>query len=455
MYDFTRAGVRKVFLVCSFALLLILIAVTLRHGTSSNMGRYSPGHVPASNGSQKCFDLSSLDYKSWKLGMVTATKPRLAANCSKLVAGDKKEVEMVRNRTSRWKNAVSDKAMLKRVRNCSWLREYFTDNLYNSELEKYFPIAFTFVVYDSPQQVLRLLRLLYRPQNAYCIHYDAKTTSPIKEYAKAIAGCLDNVIVPSKLERVVWGHYSVLAAQMNCMTDLLKFRSHSGANRKWKYLLNLCGKELPLLTSKEMVQKFVKLNGSSSLRVLRPENTKRIQYLAKLSKDKLRMVVDKTVPLGPPPFNISQYYKSQSYVALSYQFTKYLTTNSRAIEIHSFFKKCKNPEEHFYATMFMMSGVPGGYDKALESDYFILENVFWMYSKDAECRGKIVHSICIVGVGDLPHIINGRRGHIFHNKYFMEYDHTVMRCMEERIVQRNKLEYQQDRNCSSVITNHG
>ena len=95
----------------------------------------------------------------------------------------------------------------------------------------------------------------------------------------------------------------------------------------------------------------------------------------------------------------------------------------------------------------MMSGVPGGYAKELKSNYFILENVFWMYSKDAECCGKILHSICIVGVGDLPHIVNRRRGHIFHNKYFMEYDHTVMRCMEERIVQTNKLEYQQDHNC--------
>ena len=35
-------------------------------------------------------------------------------------------------------------------------------------------------------------------------------------------------------------------------------------------------------------------------------------------------------------------------------------------------------------------------------------------------------------------------GHFFHNKYFMEYDHTVMSCMEERIVQINKLEYQQE-----------
>ena len=110
--------------------------------------------------------------------------------------------------------------MLERVRNCSWLRDYLSDNLYNSELEKSFPIAFTFVVYESPQQVLRLLRVLYRPQNSYCIHYDVK--SKFKAFFESIADCLDNVIIPSKLKNVVWGHYSVLGAQMNCMTDLLR-----------------------------------------------------------------------------------------------------------------------------------------------------------------------------------------------------------------------------------------
>ena len=377
----------KLFRLSLVVLVVVLVVVVLGMNSIYSV---CPGRIAQCSHIESRRKIESRNmFKSWERGVVTTDTPEVPVNCSKLIAGDEEEIQRVSSITATWKSAVSDEAMLERVRDCSWLREYFTDNLYNSELEKSFPIAFTFVVYDSPQQVLRLLRLLYRPQNAYCIHYDAKTTSLIKEYAKAIAGCLDNVIIPSKLERVVWGHYSLLAAQINCMTDLLKFRSHSGASRKWKYLLNLCGKELPLVTSKEMVLKLVKLNGSSSLRVLRPENTKRIQYLAKLSEDKLRMVVDKTVLLGPPPFKLSQYYKSQSYVALSYQFTEYLTTNSRAIEIHNFFRKCKFPEEHFYATMFMMSGVPGGYDKEQKSNYFILENVFWMYSKDAECRGKI------------------------------------------------------------------
>ena len=32
----------------------------------------------------------------------------------------------------------------------------------------------------------------------------------------------------------------------------------------------------------------------------------------------------------------------------------------------------------------------------------------------------------------------------FFNKYFMDYDHVVMDCMERRIVQQNQLEYQRD-----------
>ena len=33
---------------------------------------------------------------------------------------------------------------------------------------------------------------------------------------------------------------------------------------------------------------------------------------------------------------------------------------------------------------------------------------------------------------------------MFHNKYFMERDHTVMDCVEEELVIRNKQEYERD-----------
>ena len=66
------------------------------------------------------------------------------------------------------------------------------------------------------------------------------------------------------------------------------------------------------------------------------------------------------------------------------------------------------------------------------------------------CKGGyIVHNICIVTSSDLSSVqskvdANNLTGPMFHNKYFMERDHTVMDCMEEQLVIRNRLEYEKD-----------
>ena len=204
-------------------------------------------------------------YRAWRNGVVTAVSPDFPVNCSKLWAGDENEVKRVNQTMSSWKNALSDEDILREVKNCYWLRYSFSNNLYISDLEKDFPLAFSLVVYDSPQQVLRLLRLLYRPQNAYCIHYDSK--SPHKEFYESVARCFSNIVIPSELEDVIWGHYSVLGAQMKCMRALLDLSEQPTAgyfsqNRvKWKYLLNLCGKELPLVTNRMIIMHLKKLKG--------------------------------------------------------------------------------------------------------------------------------------------------------------------------------------------------
>ena len=45
---------------------------------------------------------------------------------------------------------------------------------------------------------------------------------------------------------------------------------------------------------------------------------------------------------------------------------------------------------------------------------------------------------------DVLRVSGGGERALFHNKYFMEVDHTVMDCMEERAVARNRLEFEQD-----------
>ncbi len=130
---------------------------------------------------------------------------------------------------------MTDEDALLRVQNCSWPRDHFSNNLYVSKTERDFPIAFTFVVYNSPQQVLRLLRLLYRPHNSYCIHTDIK--SPHKTFFHSIAKCFDNVIIPSVEVDVIWGYYTILEAQMNCMRNLLTLRYTQ--KHPWMYVINM------------------------------------------------------------------------------------------------------------------------------------------------------------------------------------------------------------------------
>ena len=394
----------------------------------------------------KC-ELPSEGFRAWKDGVVTTLTPNFARNCPKLTSGDWKEIKRVTRNKKKWKNAVSDSSLFVKMQDCAWVRNYFGNNLYITEVERDFSIAFLFLVHDSPQQALRLLRLLYRPHNSYCIHVDAK--SRYTEFFKSIANCLPNVIIPYRSEQVVWGYYTIMEAQIDCLTDLIRLRATQ--EHKWKYVINLCGKELPLMTNKEIVVRLKKLNGMSSIvarKVSRYdyEISSRNKYMISLDDEKKKIVVNKRIELKKkqPFFNM---YKSMSYNALSYQFAYHLVFSRLAQRIHNYFRYCRSSEEHIYATLFMMPGIPGGYDPRVSKDIFEVENVFWMIpnrlkKKNIRCHGEVVHDICIITSADLHHVV--ARNYPFHNKYFMELDHTVMDCMEERIVSQNQLDYRRE-----------
>ena len=57
--------------------------------------------------------------------------------------------------------------------------------------------------------------------------------------------------------------------------------------------------------------------------------------------------------------------------------------------------------------------------------------------------------MCIVSSGDLHRLKYSTdpdyvRPPLFHNKYSMAEDHTIMDCMEELLIERNKQEYIRD-----------
>lgn len=49
-------------------------------------------------------------------------------------------------------------------------------------------------------------------------------------------------------------------------------------------------------------------------------------------------------------------------MGISYNFARFLFANATAIEVRKFFEGCAMPEEHFYAVLAVIPGVPGGFN---------------------------------------------------------------------------------------------
>nr|KAG5699102.1 hypothetical protein BaRGS_017785 [Batillaria attramentaria] len=152
--------------------------------------------------------------------------------------------------------ALTNDQVTKLARTCDKLireRSIFTSSL--SEAESNFPLAYSIVVYKDAEQVLNLLSAIYRPQNVYCVHVDAKVKRSYRQAIAAIADCFPNVFLSSRSVDVRWGKFSVLEPELVCMQDLWNY-TH------WKYFINLTGQEFPLKTNYELVKIFSAYNGA-------------------------------------------------------------------------------------------------------------------------------------------------------------------------------------------------
>ena len=178
------------------------------------------------------------------------------ADCVKLFHGDLAEQNRTRNLTE---TRIPDGQFKNLTFDCDAFihdRRYFTKSTSGEEIE--FPLAFNILMYEEVEQFERLLRAIYRQQNYYCVHVDRKSKQTIRDSVGAIASCFENVFVAQKTVDVRWGYFSVLEPELYCMEELLKYK-------KWKYFINLTGKEWPLKTNLELVKILRAIKGSNIL----------------------------------------------------------------------------------------------------------------------------------------------------------------------------------------------
>jgi len=116
------------------------------------------------------------------------------------------------------------------------------------------------LMYEQFEQVERLLRLIYRPNNFYCIHVDRNAPPEMHLAVRSVAACLSkNVIVAHPSFRVTWGTMSIVDAELQCIEQLLAL------NKDWKYFLNLVGRDFPLKTNLELVRILKAFGGANDI----------------------------------------------------------------------------------------------------------------------------------------------------------------------------------------------
>ena len=399
--------------------------------------------------SSSCLDFSP-DFLSRTF--LTRHSPSIQPNCRLLFKSESSELFRVRGQTLKWKNAVKDEEFLAPYMKKVSANKLLLNNFYVSQKEKDFPIAYVLLFHHKPgivQQYFRLLRILYRPQNVFCIHIDAKSPEQWVGQIKRFASHFPNIIVAKNPVEVQYSTVSILDAHLRCFEELHNSRLH------WKYAINLHATELPLATNREIVESLEQAKGKNLI-----ATGVKISDLPDDSIDKQRVMfkcvwngrtckISKT-PKRRPPFVFDLYKGADSANgALTRDFVKFMLTESRAKALKRFLSDVRSAVELFFNTLNLVPGVPGGTSDPTQNH--TLPRVAVRYWKVAHPKNfctaqKYIHGVCIAEVGDLPGLkkISEERKWLFYNKYVLDYDHVVMDCIEEMLLQRNRQEHHHD-----------
>ena len=418
----------KVYVLCLIATCMLLFYIMYLHLYVSSPSMLQKRAIDRVNFSLFCppplYDLH-----------IKPLSPSFNVCCPLLFEDNQFEQERIEKILKLWA-PTSDEQILQSLKNCSIVKKDFSNNFYISPTEKNFPIAFDMLVHYTGyrlQQQMRLLKYLYRPQNVYCIHIDKKSPQWFINEVSSITKCLPNVIIAKKLIGVQYaGNITLLNAHLSCLKDLLN------TNVQWKYAITLHSTELPMVTMKEIVDTLIKLNGSNV--IAKGYNISGYSYLYK-------WFYGRYGNLGPVPYNITPLKSAESTnSALSRDFVKFILTDKRALAFKKRLEYVHCAEEFFFATMNSLQYAPGN-DLQVKWMPSVVRRIWNHKVKPGECMDrKFIHRICIASVSDLPRLkdYSVTKYTWFYNKYLAEYDHVVMDCMENLLIQRNYREYEKD-----------
>jgi hypothetical protein len=129
-----------------------------------------------------------------------------------------------------------------------------------------------------------------------------------------------------------------------------------------------------------------------------------------------------------PPHNLTL-YKGQVHIAASRAFVDYVTTSRVASDLLDWLKDTAHPDETFFSSLNYNYhvGVPGVW----AGGEVVQSKMRWKRwrSSGYRCRGRYVSDVCVLGVGDLPELLDCTE--LFVNKLHYNYQPLAYDCLEQ------------------------
>ncbi len=324
----------------------------------------------------------------WKWSFRDRQLPRSLVNCRALLEGDRHQQTSAKSYSRNHpRDTIRDSHFIRFTQNCSLFRRergYVTQPVTPEEAR--FPIAFSILFYKDLQQVERLLRAIYRPQNLYCLHLDGYSDERLHLAAMALVRCFDNVFMVSKREKVVYEGFSRLQADINCMRDMQKRRE------PWRYYINLASQAFPLKTNLEMVKILDIFNGAndiegmseSSVRGIASRYARRWRLVTNSpgARPRLRRTGDRKE--GPP--HGMALSRGSAYGIFSRAFVRFIVHNQTARDLLAWTRDTNSPDEIYWATLSNFHRTPqlktpGGYAGATAKLTCVCKGGSWVWSR--------------------------------------------------------------------------
>ncbi|XP_017786273.1 PREDICTED: xylosyltransferase oxt isoform X2 [Nicrophorus vespilloides] len=248
---------------------------------------------------------------------------------------------------------------------------YFTINVYQTGIKKFYPQVATIVSTDPKpvkivflltlngralRQVKRLIKTLYNVNHYFYIHVDVRQDYLFRELL-SLEKQFPNIRLTRKRYATIWGGASLLKMLLSCMKELLHL------DWKWDFVLNLSESDYPVKT----VNRLVEFLGANMNRNFVKSHGREVQrFIQKQGLDKtfiecdthMWRTGDRQLPWG------IQIDGGSDWIALSRKFVNYVASDypDQLVEgLLVFFKYTLLPAESFFHTVLRNSKFCGTY----------------------------------------------------------------------------------------------